>query len=177
MLVPWNSAMLGVFTPWKLANTTNQGFFPPKSQLLNTYHQPLSLCFSYFPNCPYAPLSPIPVRGWGCQENDTRVIISKAETFSLLRRQSFSSIFPLSSDHSSVYYCIWGQPPTGTWLFITSESSFHTVICQAFIYSRQLLIEIWKMAWILNDKQMRRSDENHTCLKTICFHVKYIWDF
>lgn len=170
--------MVGVFIPWKLANTTNQGFFAPRE--LTAKHLPsttVPTCVSAtFPALFIAPLSPIPDRGWGCQENDTRVIISKAETFSLLR-QLFSSIFPLSSDHYSVYYCIWGQPPTGTWLFITSESSLHTVICQAFIYSRQLLIEIWKMAWTLNDKQMRRSDENHTCLKTMCFHVKYIWDF
>ena len=151
------------------------GLFSPESQMLNTPWQfavpnisatfPLSSILSY--SCQR-------MRGSGkwcsccCKQHCNHLLTKKA---------IFELYFPLSSDHYSVYYCIWGQAPMGIWLFITSESFFCTVICQAFIYSRQHLIEILKMAWTLNDKQMRRSDENHTCLKAMCFHVKYIWDF
>lgn len=132
--------------------------------------------YSTFSNSLHCSTCPTSAGGWGGQESDTHVTISKATTFSLLRRQFLSSIFPLSS----VHYCTITHEvnfPMGIWLFITLERFFCTVICQAFIYSRQHLIELWKMAWTLNDKQMRRSDENHTCLKTMCFHMKYIWDF
>lgn len=173
----WNSDKgRGIYTT-KMGKHYKSGLFPPESQLLNTYqHTTVPICVSAtFPTLFIDPVFLPENEGsekWHscCYKKTCNLLLTKKVLVP-------SSVFPLSSDHYSVYYCIWGQPPMGIWLFITSESFSCTVICQAFIYSRPHLIEIWKMAWTLNDKQMRRSDENHTCLNTMCFHMKYIWDF
>lgn len=96
MLVPWNSAVLGTFTPWKLANTTNQGFFLQGADCstLTINHCP-HLCFSYFPKCLYSSTQPHFCRRMRVSGKRHSCYISKAETSSLLRSQSFSSIFPL----------------------------------------------------------------------------------
>lgn len=156
----------------EIGTAANLGFFTREP---NAKHSLILHCpyhFSYFPFSSILSYSCQRMRGQGKWHSCYR----KQHCTHLLAKKAIVELhFPLSSDVFSII--VYESTPQTLSLY-SLKFLLHSYLPGFCIYSRQHLIEILNMAWTLNDKQMkRRSDENHTCLKAMCFHVKYIWDF
>lgn len=110
MSVPWNQPWWGYLHQENCKHYTS-GLFSPESQLLNIYqHTTVPACVQLLHQLSSQPHLSRLCQRMGSREDGTHVTLSKATTFSLLVRPSFSFIFPLSSDHYCVLLCMKSTP-------------------------------------------------------------------